>query len=214
MHAYVTSEEFLGTKLSSNLICAGSQGSIMCIKNPYLSCMHIFWSTRLGFSWQGSRKSWGRPCSIADLIMTAAKAQAILRQNVEPGCAKKYRARTTQTQTQTHSVCCLPGVPPAAPPVTWATSHKKGSQDITSSRLVLGYSTTLDFMHTQSEIRTTCIFCGAQVWVLMATIRWGLEAAMSSAQKSRELQCRSQAIMPRPYGSSQVVHKNSWELKG
>jgi hypothetical protein len=84
MHAYVTSEEFLGTKLSSNLICAGSQGSIMCIKNPYLSCMHIFWSTRLGFSWQGSRKSWGRPCSIADLIMTAAKAQAILRQNVEP----------------------------------------------------------------------------------------------------------------------------------
>jgi hypothetical protein len=178
MHAYVTSEEFLGTKLSSNLICAGSQGSIMCIKNPYLSCMHIFWSTRLGFSWQGSRKSWGRPCSIADLIMTAAKAQAILRQNVEPGCAKKYRARTTQTQTQTHSVCCLPGVPPAAPPVTWATSHKKGSQDITSSRLVLGYSTTLDFMHTQSEIRTTCIFCGAQVWVFMATIRWGLEAAM------------------------------------
>jgi hypothetical protein len=33
-------------------------------------------------------------------------------------------------------------------------------------------------MHTQSEIRTTCIFCGAQVWVFMATIRWGLEAAM------------------------------------
>jgi hypothetical protein len=60
--------------------------------------------------------------------------------------------------------------------------------------------TTVNLVHTLSKTFTPWMFFEDKVWVLMATIRRGLASAMSLAQTARELQCRSQAIMPRLSG--------------
>jgi hypothetical protein len=73
-------------------------------------------------------------CSSAGIITYHKKPRLFHAVQVQPGGAEK--CRTSQKQAQTQGVCCLPGLPSAAPAaIRAAASQKKGGQDTRSSRL-------------------------------------------------------------------------------
>ena len=60
---------------------------------------------------------------------------------VQPGGAEK--CTTSQKQAQTQGVCCLPGLPSAAPAaIRAAASQKRAGQEISASRLCFNLATS------------------------------------------------------------------------